>query len=283
VVTVHALSFDIEEYFHSQNFDGRIGIGDWAALPSRVEPYTRRILDRLDAAGHRATFFILGWVAERHPHLVKAIAGLGHEIASHGHGHRLVYMQNTNDFRADVHRAKRTLEDLSGVAVQGYRAPTYSIVRRSLWALDVLAEEGYRYDSSIFPIRHDRYGVPEAPRFPFALPNGLVEFPLSTWSWAGLRLPIAGGGYFRLLPYPIVRAAFGTLERSGRVGVFYLHPWDLDARQPVAPLSVLLRLRQTVGAAGTERKLTRLLRDFRFAPLHQVLERLPIAAAALCV
>jgi polysaccharide deacetylase family protein (PEP-CTERM system associated) len=279
---VHALSFDIEEYFHSHNFHGTYTVDDWPRLPSRVEPHTRKILEQLAAARCRATFFILGWVAERHPDLIKSIARAGHEIASHGHWHRLVYRQTHEDFREDVRRTKGALEDLTGASVDGYRAPTYSIVKQSLWALDILADEGYRYDSSIFPVRHDRYGIPDAPRFPFALPRGLVEFPLSTWIYLGLRLPVAGGGYFRLLPYPLVRRAFRSIERTRQPAVFYLHPWDVDPGQPVERLPRALRIRQTIGAARAERKLSRLLREFRFAPLRDVLGRITVPPGVPC-
>jgi len=272
----HALSFDIEEFFHSQNFSGAVTDGDWPHLPSRVEPYTYKILEQLAAAGRRATFFVLGWVAARHPELITAIARAGHEIASHGYQHHLVYHQTPEAFREDIHRTKRMLEELIGSPVAGYRAPSYSIVRRSLWALDILAAEGYRYDSSIFPVHHDRYGIPDAPRFPFRLANGLLEFPLSTWTPFGLRLPIAGGGYFRLFPYAVIRTAFRSLERAGRPAVFYLHPWDLDSGQPVDRLSPVQRFRQTVGAGGAVRKFGRLLKEFAFAPVGVVLNRLHV-------
>jgi len=172
----HALSFDIEEFFHSQNCSGAVTDGDWPHLPSRVEPYTYQILEQLAAAGRRATFFVLGWVAARHPELITAIARAGHEIASHGYEHHLVYHQTPEAFRDDIHRTKGMLEELIGSPVVGYRAPSYSIVRRSLWALDILAAEGYRYDSSIFPVHHDRYGIPTRPDFPFASPTGCWSF-----------------------------------------------------------------------------------------------------------
>lgn len=270
----HALSFDIEEFFHSQNLSGTVTDDEWPHLPSRVEPYTYKILEQLAAAGRRATFFVLGWVAARHPELITAIARAGHEIASHGYQHQLVYHQTPEAFREDIRRTKGMLEELTGGPVAGYRAPSYSIVRRSLWALDVLAAEGYRYDSSIFPVHHDRYGIPDAPRFPFRLANGLLEFPLSTWTPFGVRLPIAGGGYFRLFPYVVIRTAFRSLQRAGRPAVFYLHPWDLDPGQPVDRLPASQRFRQTVGAGRAAGKLGRLLREFAFAPLGVVLDRL---------
>jgi polysaccharide deacetylase family protein (PEP-CTERM system associated) len=278
----HALSFDIEEFFHSYNFDRVITPGEWPGLSSRVEAYTHKILELLAATGRRATFFVLGWVAARHPTLIREIAGTGHEVASHGHMHRPVYRQTAGEFREDIHRAKAVLEDAVAAPVAGYRAPTYSIIRSSLWALDVLAEEGYRYDSSIFPLRHDRYGIPDAPRFPFRLANGLIEFPLSTWTRLGVRIPIAGGGYFRLLPYPVIKAAFESLQRADRPGIFYLHPWDLDPDQPAGRLPLHLRLRQTIGARRAARKLGRLLNEFQFAPVTAVLDRLLVPEAALC-
>lgn len=279
---LHALSFDIEEFFHSSNLTGAITPQDWPNLPSRVEPRTYWLLDLLASTNQHATFFVLGWVAERHPQLISAIGRGGHEIASHGYGHLPVYRQTPGEFREDIRRAKRVLEDLHATSVVGYRAPTYSIVRGSLWALDVLVDEGYRYDSSIFPVYHDRYGIPAAPRHPFRFRNGLVEFPLSTWQGPGIRLPIGGGGYFRLFPYALMRGAFRALERENLPGIFYLHPWDLDSDQPLAGVSPLQRWRQTVGSARAPRKLERFLREFRFAPVGTVLAGLPLRECGLC-
>jgi polysaccharide deacetylase family protein (PEP-CTERM system associated) len=273
---LNALTFDVEEYFHAESLAGVVRREDWALLPSRVAESTRRLLDLLEERHVKATFFILGWVAEREPRLVREIQGRKHEVACHGFGHRLIYGMNRDAFRADVCRAKHAIEEATGAAVAGFRAPTFSIVRETLWALDVLLETGFRYDSSIFPIRHDRYGIPDAPRFPYriAAPGGgdLVEFPITTLAVGGQHLPFAGGGYFRLAPYPMIRAALrGVNRREGKPGIIYLHPWELDPEQPRLPVRGFSRFRHYVNLAQTGRKLERLLRDFRFAPAGHVL------------
>jgi len=205
----NALTFDIEEYFHAEALSGVVRPEDWSGLESRVVDSTRRLLDILDREQVRATFFILGWVAERQPALVREIESLGHEIACHGYAHRMIQHLNRHELAEDVKRAKKVLEDVAGTSVIGYRAPTFSVVRETLWSLDVLSEAGFRYDSSIFPVRHDRYGIPGAPRFPHRVrtPGGgeIAEFPLSTICLPGWRLQVAGGGYFRLFPGNKVR------------------------------------------------------------------------------
>ena len=219
VPVVNAMSIDVEDYFHVSVFDGIVPRTEWERMESRVVANTTRLLEIFDEFSVRSTFFVLGWVAERHPDLVRAIAGRGHEIASHGYAHRLVYDQTPAAFRADVRRAKQLLEDASGRPVVGYRAPSYSITARSLWALDVLLEEGYQYDSSIFPIRHDRYGIPLSGRQPYAIErNGgtLVEVPGSTTHLGPLNLPVAGGGYFRILPYGWTRWGIDRVNRLER-------------------------------------------------------------------
>jgi polysaccharide deacetylase family protein (PEP-CTERM system associated) len=201
---VNAMTIDVEDYFHVSAFDGLVSRDRWDQLESRVCANTERLLGLFSEQGVTATFFVLGWVAERFPDLVSRIAGLGHEVASHGYGHRLIYEQTRDAFREDVRRAKDILESLTGKRVDGYRAPSYSITPQSLWALDVLLGEGHRYDASIFPIRHDRYGIPSSPRHPHVVrrENGsLVEAPGSTVRIGGMNLPVAGGGYFRILPY----------------------------------------------------------------------------------
>lgn len=272
----NALTFDVEEYFHVEAFARVLGPDDWPRLPSRVVDSTRRILERLARHDVTATFFVLGWVADRQPSLVQEIHGLGHEVACHGYAHRLVYGMERAAFAADVRRAKQAIEDAIGAAVVGYRAPTCSVVRESLWALDVLAQEGFAYDTSIFPIHHDRYGIPEAPRFAhrLRLPGGgdLVEFPMTTMRIAGHNVPFCGGGYFRLAPYPLVRAGMRHVnEREGMPAMVYLHPWELDPGQPRLPVRGLTRFRHYVNLGQTERKLERLLTDFSFAPAHAVL------------
>jgi polysaccharide deacetylase family protein (PEP-CTERM system associated) len=272
----NALTFDVEEYFHAEAFARVLRPEEWPTLESRVTRATERLLDILDRDRVRATFFVLGWVAERHPSLVREIASLGHEIACHGYGHRMIQHLTRQEFELDVTRAKRALEDATGRAVLGYRAPTFSIMRETLWSLDVLAEAGFRYDSSIFPVVHDRYGISDAPRFPHRLraPNGceITEFPMSTVEILGRRLPVAGGGYFRLFPYELTRRAITRINaRDGRPAMVYLHPWEIDPDQPRLPVGPLTRFRHLVNVGRTEARLTRLLSDFSFAPAAEVL------------
>ena len=274
----NALTFDIEEYFHAEAFARALRPDDWPGLASRVVDTTERLLDILDYADARATFFVLGWVAERYPALVQDIAARGHEIACHGYGHQMIQRQSRLEFAKDVQRAKTAVEDAAGAAVVGFRAPTFSVMRETLWSLEVLWEAGFLYDSSIFPIVHDRYGIPDAPRFPYRVPvmngHGIAEFPLSTISILGRRLPIAGGGYFRLLPYTVTRRAIDHLNRrEHQPAIVYLHPWELDVHQPKVRVGWITRFRHSVNTASTEGKLLRLLRDFRFAPVRDILER----------
>ena len=273
---VNGMSVDVEDYFHVSVFDGIVPRSQWATMESRVCANTERLLDIFEEHGVRSTFFVLAWVGERYPQLVRSIAARGHEVASHGYGHRLVYDQTPAAFREDVRRAKALLEDASGDAVVGYRAPSYSITPRSLWALDVLIEEGYRYDSSIFPIRHDRYGIPVSGRHPYAIarPNGEVtEVPGSTVRVGPLNLPVAGGGYFRILPYWWTRWGIARLNRlEQRAAIFYLHPWEIDPDQPRLSAGRLGRFRHYRNLDQTETRLRALLRDFRFAPLKTLLQ-----------
>jgi polysaccharide deacetylase family protein (PEP-CTERM system associated) len=271
---VNAMSIDVEDYFQVSAFDGIVPRANWDRMESRVERNTARLLDIFAEFGVRSTFFVLGWVAERHRDLVSAIARAGHEVASHGYAHRLIYDQTLAAFRDDVKRAKAILEDASGQRVVGYRAPSYSITTRSLWALDVLAEEGYEYDSSIFPIHHDRYGIPLSPRLPYQIQRGsrmLVEVPGSTTRVGPVNLPVAGGGYFRLLPYWWTRWGIARVNKiDKRAAVFYLHPWEIDPDQPRLPAGRLTRLRHYRNIDKTEARLRRLLRDFRFDAVDTV-------------
>lgn len=287
---VNAMTIDVEEHFHANVFDGTPVRDIQHTLASRVEASTHRMLQLLDDSGTRATCFVLGAVADSHPALVREIAARGHEIASHGYAHQLVYTQTPEVFRDDVRRAKQTLESIAGVRVRGYRAPSYSVTERSLWALDVLSEEGYDYDASIFPIRHDRYGIPHAPRHAHVLEQTggrLVEAPPSTIRMGGMNLPVAGGGYFRLLPYGWTRFGIDRLNATEqRPAIFYTHPWEIDPGQPRLPLSRLSGMRHYANLDTTEAKLVRLLADFRFAPLADLLiadgklETLPQPAVA---
>ncbi len=271
---VNAMSVDVEEYFHASALERVAPRTAWESLPSRVVPTTRQLLALFAGRQVRATFFVLGWVAERHPELVREIASAGHEIASHGHWHQIVYTLAPDAFREDVRRSKGVLEEIAGRQVLGYRAPSFSITRQSLWALDVLIEEGYRYDASIFPVRHDRYGIPDAPRHPYALcrPGGrLDEVPPSTVRLAGQNLAVAGGGYFRLLPYGWTRAGLARLNRQEkRPAIFYLHPWEVDAQQPRLDVGWATRVRHYGNLARTQARLARLLDEFRFAPVADV-------------
>lgn len=271
---VNAMSVDVEDYFHANALSSVAPRDEWERFPSRVEANTNRLLDLFASAGVKATWFVLGWAAERHPAMVRRIVGEGHELASHGYWRRLVFSQSPDEFREDVRRSKRLLEDLGGVAVAGYRAPTFSIVERSLWALDVLVEEGYSYDASIFPIRHDTYGIPDAPRHPHAITRGagtIYEVPSSTTRIGSTNLPVAGGGYFRLLPYAWTNWGIGRVNGSERRPVvFYLHPWEVDPGQPKLDVGALSRFRHYRNLGDCERRLTRLVRDFAWAPVRQV-------------
>jgi polysaccharide deacetylase family protein (PEP-CTERM system associated) len=271
---VNAMSVDVEDYFHVSAFEKSVSRKQWDHLESRVETNTDRLLSLFDDVGLRATFFILGWVAERNPALVRRIAAQGHELACHSYGHRLVYDLTPDEFRADLRRAKAAIEAAAGVPVFGYRAPSYSIVARSTWALEILAAEGYVYDASIFPIRHDRYGIPDAPRHFHRIDIGsrsILEVPGSTVRCAGVNLPVGGGGYFRILPYQWTRWGIRHLNTSEkRPAVFYIHPWELDPAQPRLPGSRLSRARHYRNLDQTEERLKRLVRDFRFGPIEQV-------------
>jgi polysaccharide deacetylase family protein (PEP-CTERM system associated) len=274
----NALSFDVEDYFHAHAFSGIVRFEEWPSFEGRVVTNTRYLLDLLDEFRVSATFFILGWVAERHPALVREIAERGHEVGCHGYAHRLIYAMTPAEFHRDTQRARAAIEDATGAPILGYRAPTFSIIRESLWALDILYGEGFRYDSSIFPIVHDRYGIPNAPRFPhqITLPSGgkMAEFPLSTVSILGQRLPVAGGGYFRLAPYRLLRGFLSRInQREKQAAIIYLHPWELDPDQPRLPVGPLTRFRHYVNLRTTQGKLRALLTDFRFGPVGQVLRQ----------
>jgi polysaccharide deacetylase family protein (PEP-CTERM system associated) len=268
----NALSFDVEDYFQVSALAEVVDRGSWEDRERRVTPNTRALLDLLDEAGTRATFYILGWVADREPGLVKAIAGRGHEIASHGYSHQLIYDQDPSTFREETRRSRGVLEDLVQRPVTSYRAASYSITADSLWALDVLYEEGFRTDSSIFPIRHDRYGLTGGPLTPhyLQLPCGgrLLEFPISTLKRLGMHLPVSGGGYFRLYPYGMSRALARRVNAEGRPFVFYLHPWELDPDQPKERPGWLSRFRHYNNLDKTRARLRRLLREFQFTSVR---------------
>lgn len=284
---VNAMTVDVEDYFHVSVFDGILPRSRWDALESRVAANTDRLLAIFAETGIRATFFVLGWVAERCPDLVARIAGQGHEIASHGSAHRLVYDMTPAAFRDDVRRSKAVLEEAAGVEVAGYRAPSYSITPRSLWALDVLIEEGYRYDASIFPIHHDRYGIPLSPRAPYRLQResgAILEAPASAVRYGPLNLPVGGGGYFRILPYGWTRWGIARINRiEHRPAIFYIHPWEIDPDQPRLQAGLLSRFRHYRNLHETESRLRRLIADFRFGPMAAVLQNLRDAQAPVAI
>ena len=270
---LNAMTVDVEDYFQVEAFARTVPRATWDDFPSRVEPNTDRILDQLAQAGVRGTFFTLGWVAERHPALVRRIVAAGHELASHGHAHARVATLTPDEFRADITRAKHLLEDIGGAPIAGYRAPTFSIGPATPWAYDILAETGHRYSSSIYPVRHDLYGAPNAPRFPHQVAGGaLWEVPMTTLALRGQNLPISGGGYFRLLPYAVFRRALSRFHRAEHRGaMFYTHPWEIDPAQPrIAGASRLSRLRHYLNLARTAPRLDRLLRDFAWGRMDEV-------------
>jgi polysaccharide deacetylase family protein (PEP-CTERM system associated) len=270
----NALTIDVEDYFHVSAFASHVDRTDWDRLPCRVERNVDAILAMLAERGTHATYFMLGWVAERYPALVRRIVEQGHELASHGYAHRRATEQNRDEFREDVTRAKRLLEDISGVAVQGYRAPSFSIGEGNLWALGCLSEAGYQYSSSIYPVRHDHYGMPDAPRFSFRpdAGRGLLELPMTTVRYFNHNLPAAGGGYFRLLPYWVSRAWLRRVnEVDGKPCIFYFHPWEIDPDQPrFRNARPLARFRHYLNLDRTEARLRRLLADFAWGPIAHV-------------
>lgn len=272
---VNALTVDVEDYYQVEAFANVIRKEDWPRWEPRVERNTHRLLDLF--AGHevKGTFFVLGWIAERHPKLVREVARAGHEIACHGYDHQLIRNQGPEAFRTDIRHAKSLLEDVAGVPVSGYRAPTYSVTEQTLWALDILIEEGFQYDSSIFPVHHDRYGIPGAERFPHVIrrvAGEIIEFPPSTVRIGRQNLPVAGGGYFRLMPYPMFRWAVRRInECEQQSAIFMVHAWEVDPDQPVLPGTRLNILRHRINLRRTGGRLAQLLTDFRFAPVHEVL------------
>ncbi|NGX17080.1 XrtA system polysaccharide deacetylase [Wenzhouxiangella sp. XN24] len=274
---VNAMSVDVEDYFHVAALSEAIARDDWESMNSRVDASTRRLLDVFDAADTKATFFTLGWVAERHPELVREIERRGHEVACHGYSHQLVYQQTPAEFREETLRSKQLLEDITGAAVIGYRAASYSITAKSRWALDILVEAGFAYDSSIFPVRHDLYGMPGAQRFPHVLETdagaSIVEFPPSTARVLGQNVPAAGGGYFRLYPYSLSRWLIRRINQDERQPtVFYLHPWEVDPDQPRVNASWRSRFRHYNNLDRCEERLRRLLNDFEMTTCIQVLK-----------
>jgi polysaccharide deacetylase family protein (PEP-CTERM system associated) len=272
---VNAFTVDVEDYFHVAALSSAISRESWARQEYRVERNTDRLLLLLADQHIHGTFFVLGWVAERSAALVRRIAAAGHEVACHGYSHELIYRQTRQAFREETARAKGLLEDATGRPVLGYRAASFSIVRTSLWALDELIDLGFRYDSSIFAVRHDRYGIPDASPQPGAVsaPSGrsLVEFPMAPASFLGLKVPVSGGGYFRIFPYGLTRAGLRRINALGRPFAFYLHPWEIDPDQPRIRVGALSRFRHYTNLDRCEGRLRRLLAEFTFGPMREVL------------
>lgn len=280
---VNALTVDVEDYFQVSNFEGRISRGNWDYLPVRLEESVQRILELFQRFQVRATFFTLGWVAERFPRLLQAIAAAGHEIASHGYAHRIAYDMSPEEFRRDLVRSKRAIEDAAGVAVTGHRATSYSIVSRNLDYLEILAQEGFLYDSSIFPVHHDRYGIAGWDRFPGRVSAGghsICEFPPSTYRALGYNLPVAGGGYLRLFPVHFISWCIRKInEVEKKPAVIYFHPWELDPGQPRVTGRAVTSFRHYNNISRTEGKVAHLLRNHRFAPMRELLDRVPAGVA----
>lgn len=269
---ISSMSVDVEDYFQVSAFEHQITRAEWGSLPSRLSGNIDRILELFDDADIKATFFVLGWVAEFHPKIVRAIADEGHEVASHGFSHFRVWTQTPDQFLEDVSSTKKALQDISGTEVIGYRAPSFSIDSKSLWAYDLLQEAGYRYSSSIYPISHDHYGLPTAPRYPFRhAADGMLEIPLSTVPFAGRNWPCAGGGYFRLLPLLYSRWALRRISNVERKPAnFYFHPWELDPDQPrVDGVSLKAKFRHYVNLGRFEKRLTQILGEFRWGRMDQ--------------
>jgi polysaccharide deacetylase family protein (PEP-CTERM system associated) len=268
----NAMTVDVEDYFQVSALAPYIERRDWSSIPCRVERNVDRLLELFDATGAKCTFFTLGWIAERYPSLVRKIVAAGHELASHGYGHLRASEQSAEEFEQDVTGAKRLLEDLGGVSVIGYRAPSFSIGAGNEWTFDVLANAGYRYSSSVYPVRHDHYGHPDAPRFAYKARTGFIEIPITTIQLLGRNLPAGGGGYFRLFPYLLSSALISHFNRvESKAAIFYMHPWEIDPGQPrIAGTNLKTRFRHYLNLNRTERRLARLLRDFEWGRMDHV-------------
>lgn len=275
----NAITIDVEDYFHVSAFSDIVRVTEWDKYECRVERNTQKLLQIFSDADVKATFFILGWVAQRYPGVVREIAAQGHEVACHGFSHQLIYNQSPEIFRQETQQAKALLEDQIQMPVLGYRAASYSITKRSLWALDILHDCGFEYDSSIYPVHHDRYGIPDAEKAPHKrlTPAGhqLVEFPIATLDLPKFAVPIGGGGYFRLFPYWFTKFGLGTINRrAGRPFMFYLHPWEIDPEQPRLAGRWLSKFRHYNNLDRCESRLVQLLKDFNFAPAKDVLSQM---------
>lgn len=265
------MTVDVEDYFHTEAMSRAVSRDDWRGMPSRVERNTERMFELFAEHNTRGTFFFLGWVAERFPRLIEQAMSLGHEIGCHSYWHRPIYRLDPAEFREDTIRAKRAIEDAAGIAICGYRAPSFSLTQGTEWAAEILAELGFSYDSSVHPIRHDLYSNPSAPRTPFRIADGaLTEFPIATVRIAGNNIPIGGGGYFRAFPYAYARWGFRRLNKHESLsGVFYIHPWEIDVDQPRISSGLKSAARQYRGLATTWPKLEKLCSDFRWVPMSE--------------
>lgn len=274
------LTIDVEDYFQVASLSKSISVNEWESITPRVVNNSTRLLDLFDEMDVKVTHFVLGWVAERFPDLVKEIHARGHEIASHGYSHQLIYDQSPEVFHAETLKSKSILEDIIGEPVLGYRAASYSITSKSLWALDILVEAGFKYDSSIFPVRHDRYGIPGTPTVPYILtaPSGgkLIEIPLSTYNFLGYTLPVSGGGYFRLYPYYLTKFFLQSLNKTGKSFVFYLHPWEIDPDQPRVKASWLSEFRHYNNLDKCHNRLHKLINDFSFTTMDKKIHELDL-------
>lgn len=265
----HAMTIDVEDYFQVSAFENLVSVEDWGNMEVRVEANTDRMLALFDQHGAKATFFMLGWVAKRFPDLVKRIAEQGHEIASHGSMHQRASAQTPEQFRDDIRSAKHLLEDITSKEVLGYRAPSFSFTKQNQWVYEILAEAGHVYSSSVYPVVHDHYGIPDAPRFRYKAPAGIDEIPLSTLPLFGKNLPISGGGYFRLYPYLLTQWAVSRFSRiENQPYIFYMHPWEVDPSQPkMEGASAKSRFRHYLNLNKVESRLTRLLKDFQWSSM----------------
>jgi polysaccharide deacetylase family protein (PEP-CTERM system associated) len=270
---INALTIDVEDYFQVSNFEHLVKRGDWDKYECRVVNNTRRILDILSENNTKATFFVLGWVAEHFPALISEIDSKGHEIASHGYWHKLVYDMTRDEFKDDLVRSIKALEHITSKKILGYRAPSCSITKDSLWAVDILKECGIKYDSSVFPIYHDRCGIPGASRFMYRWNNSeMPEFPFSTIKLLKNNIPVAGGGYFRLYPYWLTKWAINEINKSNSPAMVYIHPWEIDPDQPMMNVNGLYKVRHYVNLKHNEKKIKKLLKDFKFSTLQDILK-----------
>jgi len=268
----NALTIDVEDYYHVEAFQRVIRREDWHRYEPRIYNNTLKILELLARHGIQATFFILGWVAEQTPGVVKEIQAAGHDIASHGYAHQIIYEQTPDEFANDLRRSLEIIEDVTGVKVLGYRAPCFSVTKRSLWAIEIMQSFGLAYDSSVFPILHDIYGIPDAPRHPYQIADGFWEFPMTTVRVFGKNIPIGGGGYLRIFPYWLTRWGIDRANSAGESAVVYLHPWELDPGHPRIKTSPLNHFRHYINLEKTEGRLDALCRDFKFTSLRGLLD-----------